>query len=68
MTSTPDTPEIFTGPDDGNVPTDTYTHGHQASVLRSHTWRTVDPGVSAGARYAAEFSTVRQVWLRSTDA
>ncbi len=24
------------------VPTDTYTHGHSESVLRSHTWRTVE--------------------------
>ncbi len=25
-----------------NQPVDTYTHGHSASVLRSHTWRTVE--------------------------
>ena len=25
-----------------DLPTDTYTHGHHASVLKSHTWRTVD--------------------------
>ena len=26
----------------GPVPDDTYTHGHHASVLRSHTWRTAE--------------------------
>lgn len=38
------------------VPDDTYTHGHHASVLRSHTWRTAEnsagyllPHLTAGA-------------------
>ena len=40
---------------DGVAPDDTYTHGHHASVLRSHTWRTIEnsaayllPHLSAG--------------------
>jgi len=43
-------PDLFAGPefDDPEVapreavPRDAYTHGHHESVLRSHTWRTVD--------------------------
>jgi SAM-dependent methyltransferase len=43
------------------TPSDTYTHGHQAAVLRSHTWRTVDNSAAYLAAHLVAGSTVLDV-------
>src|SRR4051812_38732668 len=41
--------------------TESYTHGHHESVLRSHTWRTVDNSAAYAARYFVPGATVLDV-------
>jgi ubiquinone/menaquinone biosynthesis C-methylase UbiE len=43
------------------IPKDTYTHGHHASVLRSHSWRTAENSVGYLLRYLSSHHSLLDV-------